>query len=126
MVRALGRRQRQVQEPTEEDRRRTLALLGVAPTMFDALSSLDEPDRVVLVAGWIEGLDPRDLEGVLRCRPATRARMLARARGQFLDAYLRTSADVPPILHNPGALGPLAQRIRTVAQQTMGRAGSPA
>ncbi len=126
VVRALVRRHPHGAAPSEEDRRRALASLGVDATTFDALSHLDQAHRMTLVAGWIEALDPRDLEGVLRCRPAALARMLARARRQFLDAYLRAAPDVPPITRDPAPLGPLARRIRAVADRTMGTVGSPA
>lgn len=127
VVRALGRRNaRGGSEPTDEERRRALATLGVDTPAVAALSALDQAHRIALVAGWIEGLDLRDLEGVIRYRPATLARMVTQARGQFLDAYLRAAPDVPTVMRSTAEPGPLARRIRAVAERTMGPAGSPA
>ncbi len=126
VVRALARQRQRGPGPTEDERRRALASLGVDATAFAALSGLDQPHRVALVAGWIEALDPRDLEGVLRYRPAVLARMLARARSQFLDAYLGTGPSVTPVMRSTTALGPLAGRIRAAAERTLGPARSPA
>jgi hypothetical protein len=121
VVRALGRpRRRRGAGPSEESRRRALAALGVDGSAYAALQGLDQAHRVTLVAGWIESLDPRDLEGVIRFAPAVLARMLASARSQFLDAYLRSAPEIPPIGKTVAELGPLGRRVRAVAEQTMG------
>ncbi len=112
--------------PSEEERREALAQLGVANAAFGALRALDVRQRAALVGGWIESLDPRDMEAVLRYRPAVLARVLADVRLRYLDGYRHAAREPAPLPADPRASGPLAMRIRAVADRAMARAGSVA
>ncbi len=126
VIRALHRRRKRGAGPTDEERREALASIGVDAAAYESLQSLDGRQRVTLVAGWIEALDARDVEGLLHSRPAVLARMLAGTRHQFLDAYQRASPEPAPLPIDPAASGPLARRIRAIAEQTMAPAGGGA
>jgi hypothetical protein len=126
VLRAIPRRRGRRAGPTDDERRAALASLGVSGAAYDSLASLDARHRIALVAAWIEALDTRDVEGLLHARPAVLARLLANARHQFLEAYLRAEPGPAPLPIDPAASGPLARRIRAIAERTMARAGSPA
>jgi hypothetical protein len=126
VIRALRRRRMRGAGPTQEERRAALASIGVDAAAYDSLRALDAGHRIALVAGWIEALDARDVEGLLHSRPAVLARILASSRHQFLEAYQRASPDPAPLPMDPAAAGPLARRIRAIAAQTMALAGSTA
>jgi len=122
LLRHLGRDR--APAPTDEERRGALATLGVDAAAYDTLSQFDPRQRATLVAGWIEALDPRDLEGVVQYRPAVLARMLARVRREYLALYIAAAPTPIPIVADPQAIGPLARRIRSVADRTLPGSGS--
>ena len=126
VIRALPRRRGRGAGPTDEERRRALASLGVGNAAYESLRALDASHRLALVTGWIEALDGRDVEGLLQVRPASLARTLAEARRDFLEGYLRAEPGPAPLPIDSAASGPLARRIRAIAARTISRAGGVA
>lgn len=103
----------------DAERRSTLAQLGVDDGAYQAIRRLEPRARVALVAAWVEQLDARDVEAILHLRPWRRARLVRRARREFLDAYLRATPGPLPLATDPGATGSLASRVRAVTVRTL-------
>jgi hypothetical protein len=101
--------------PREEERRATLAAIGVDAGTYDVLRRFTARQRATLVAGEVEGLSPLDLELVLGSGGRSVRRGLADTRQLFLERRARAERTAVP-----GA-DSLEQRIRTIADQTLAR-----
>jgi hypothetical protein len=99
--------------PGREERRATLASLGVDHDTFDTLATLNPLERATLVAGVIERLAPRDLEVVLGANAAAVQRQTAAVRRRFLER--RAARPSSASLAEPV----LANRIRGIAERAV-------
>lgn len=102
--------------PTEEERRDVLATLGVDPTTFDGLASLDVRGRAAVVAAHVERLSPIDVAEIVDGGGRVR-----KARRDFVAEYLRATrsrGSLPP-------QGPLTSRLQAIASGLLSGVPSP-
>jgi hypothetical protein len=99
--------------PGQEERRSTLATLGVDRRTFDTLADFSPVERATLVAAVIERLDPLDLEVVLGTNAAVVHRQTAAIRRRFLEH--RSAQGATESLAEPM----LARRIGEIADRAM-------
>jgi len=98
---------------TPEERRATLAILGIDGGTFDTLAAFTPMERAALVAGVIERLDPRDLELVLGTSATAVHRQTVAVRRHFLERRAAGSA-------TEGLAEPvLANRIAEIAERAL-------
>ncbi len=116
VLRGVPRRTSRRGAATEDERRATLATLGVDDATYDVLERFSVPQRAALVAGEVEGLAQLDLELVLRSSGGSVRRRLADTRRLFLER--RMAAAQPTVAPDPGSL---ERRIRTIADQALAR-----
>jgi hypothetical protein len=102
--------------PSQDERRATLAALGVDDESYDVIQRFSAAQRAALVAGVVEGLSPLDLELVLGTGAASARRRLTDTRRLFLER--RANASELSAMPEPGSLG---HRIRTIADSALGR-----
>lgn len=113
MLRTLKEQGRFRRSAAADDRRATLAPLGVGGAVYRGLASLDLNARAALVASSIERFDPIDVETILNEAPAATRRVVAEARKRYLR-FAGDSAnrdETPP--EEP--MGELASRVQGVA-----------
>lgn len=106
VTKAAGRPGWGRRRPSEVERRDALHALGVDPTTFDALASLNVRARAAVAATSVEGFAAADVFEIVGSDEAVR-----KARRDFLTAYLAASEareTTPPS-------GELAARVRAVA-----------
>jgi len=126
VVRNLPRSARRREPVPAPQGRAVLAHLGVDDAGFAALRELGPSERAALVAGWIEKLDPRDLETVLGVGPAAVLRRLRSSRQRYLEAYLRGAPESTSVAADARRTGPIADRIRAVGERTFALPRRPA
>ncbi len=118
VLRNLPRSARRREPVPAPQGRAVLAHLGVDDAGFAALRELGPSERAALVAGWIEKLDPRDLETVLGVGSAAVLRRMRSSRQRYLEAYLRRAPESTSVAADGDATGPLASRIRAMGERT--------
>jgi len=116
VLRNVPRRTSRRAGPSEDERRTTLAALGVDGATFDVLERFNVRQRAALVAGEVEGLAPLDLELVLGSSAGSVRRRLSDTRRLFLGR--RAAAAERTVAPHPGTL---EQRIRTIVDQALTR-----
>jgi hypothetical protein len=116
VIHAYGGRRRP--ELPLEERLTALAAMGVDEGAYEALAGLSLADRVALVAGEIERLDPTDLELVLQEGTSRVRRRVSQARTRFL---VRRMAVVST---GTEALGPVGKRIIDIANRMLASTSS--
>ncbi|HTI29299.1 MAG TPA: hypothetical protein VL687_02940 [Methylomirabilota bacterium] len=114
-LRALREQRRFRRSAAAEDRRATLAQLGVGDAAYRGLASLDLNRRAALVASGIERFDPIDVETILNEAPAATRRVVAEARRRYLR-FAGGSADADQASAEE-PMGELADRVREVASR---------
>jgi DNA-directed RNA polymerase specialized sigma24 family protein len=102
--------------PSEEERRSTLAALGVDAATYDVLARFSIQQRAAFIAGEVEGLSPLDLELVLGTGASSARRRLSETRRLFL-ARRSAAADRTAMPDTSS----LEARIQTIANQALGR-----
>lgn len=112
------------QESSLDERGEALAALGVRDFVFQALAALPAEERIALIAGQVERLDPLDVATVLGRTPAESGRIVARARAAYLAAaraaMSRAGHDIEP------PAGEVAVRVLSDAARTLGGQSGPA
>lgn len=73
-----------------------MARIGIDAARFAALCALDRLERAALVASVVEGIDSRDVEDIVGCRPRDLDRLLKRATRKYLAAHKRSHSGLPP------------------------------
>jgi len=106
----------------EDKRQVVLSRLGIDAACEVALGALSTIERAALVAVDTEGLAPLDLEVVLDRGAAASRRILAQARRRYVDAFLAARGTTG----EPEFRGPIANRVREVAQVALMGTGRPA
>ena len=91
---------------------KALAELGVDSAGAIALGALTPIERAALVSSDTEGLRPMDLEVMLDRGAGGARRILERARRRYVKAYIAAREAAG----GPGRRGPIAERVREVAQ----------
>jgi len=91
---------------------KVLAELGVDTAGAIALGALTPIERAALVSSDTEGLRPMDLEVMLDRGAGGARRILERGRRRYVKAYIAAREAAG----GPERRGPIAERVREVAQ----------
>jgi hypothetical protein len=98
----------------DEERRTTLAGLGVLARATDALAVLSPRERAGLIAEHVEFLEPLDVATIVDRDGQRLGRLLDRARARYASAFATQSGS-----SDPRGDGPLAARVRALADRAM-------
>ena len=102
--------------PSGQERRSTLAALGVDAATYKVLARFSVQQRAALIAGEVEGLSPLDLELALGTSASSARRRVSETRHLFLAR--RVAAADPTVAPEAHSLG---GRIQSIADQALGR-----
>lgn len=116
VLRTMPRRSQPRPGSSDQERRATLAALGVDRATYDVLARFSIQQRAVLIAGEVEGLSPLDLEVVLGTGATSVRKRMAETRRLFLARH----SAVADRNHAPDASS-LEGRIQSIADQALGR-----
>lgn len=124
LVSVLQRTKGRAPASSEEHRREALAILGTPAVVYDALATLSVQERIALVAGQIEGLDPLDVATILGRSISDANDLLAAARAAYLSAALAAMSRPGQEVEPPA--GQIAVRVLSDAARTLGDPARPA
>ena len=116
VLRTMPRRSQPRQGSSDQERRATLAALGVDGASYDVLARFSLEQRAALIAGEVEGLSPLDLEVVLGAGGGSVRRKLAETRRLFLAR--RSAVADRTLTPDPSSL---EARIQTIADHALAR-----
>jgi hypothetical protein len=122
-LRTLRERRWFRRSPTADERRATLAPLGVDEAAYRGLAALDLNARAALVASSIERFDPIDVETILDAAPAAARRIVAEARKRYLRFAGGAAGGGPAPMDEP--MGELAGRVQKVAARAFSMSETP-
>lgn len=91
----------------------SLTDLGAEAPIVAGLAVLDRLQRAAIIAADVEGLDSRDVAGIVGRDGGRLTRLLSAARRRYAAAHAGAMVGTPP------EDGPLAQRLHEIAQRAM-------